>query len=636
MQMKFDKELLLKHKFWIVLGLAIPSSLAALFLLTSTVGGQIAASRKKLEDARKKIETAPSVTRGEIESEALKAKLEKAKESVAWALAYKEQAALFRWPDEVEQGFDFMNGLFAYEIKVDRAKEDAKEAKPEDKAEEKKEPSDEDPNPLEGVVEEAGAGPDVRVVKGTNGKKYTIRRTQNLKIVSDDKDIRNFPDIRVGDKVTVSYNKGKYFMHDALTDSEQAVYVKIGVYHSQIDPILRQVDPMRPDGKGVVQLKGWLYEPGKRPPGNAHFFTYLENGWVNINQDLSEEAWLAQEDLWIQKEIYRLIRLANDEVSKFGPAKAYDDESGKDPKRAPAPGKTYSVKNPYWQLDLKWDGAKKLNLTLKNRLNRRQKVDDLKLRIRFHKKFEPEVIRIDGKPVQPANTKDDTITREITLPEGVRTGIYGVEQALTWETAAVKRVDHVSVGVNDSSEIAHSHRTFPEGTRPYKAEEKADGAPAPGPPGMPPMPVPGGPKGLDKGEAHRTQHGLLKKRYVEVTTEARRVPVAVVLIVDQDHIDRVETAFENSKLRFLLTQVLVNRYGGSLRPMLAGDDTKLDKFGPGFNPPPLRGGEMGQPSLLPQTGGDDMESNVELVLYGVVTLYERFPPPRNKAPAGKQ
>ena len=44
------------------------------------------------------------------------------------------------------------------------------------------------------------------------------------------------------------------------------------------------------------------------------------------------------------------------------------------------------------------------------------------------------------------------------------------------------------------------------------------------------------------------------------------IPVAVVLIVDQDHVDRVLNSFNNSKLRFLETQVLLNYYSGSLQP----------------------------------------------------------------------
>jgi hypothetical protein len=158
------------------------------------------------------------------------------------------------------------------------------------------------------------------------------------------------------------------------------------------------------------------------------------------------------------------------------------------------------------------------------------------------------------------------------------------------------------------------------------------------------------------------------------------------LIVDQDHIGRVLTAFNNSRLRFLTMQVLLNRYPASVRPQLTGgafepgDGGREDEppppmpmlgssvgpMGSGFTPP--RGGSsLGPPkgygssvgppkgfgsSVGPPKGfgpgpmqpmpagpgqnvgvgaaanlggGEELENNVEVVIYGIVTLYERFP-----------
>ena len=153
--------------------------------------------------------------------------------------------------------------------------------------------------------------------------------------------------------------------------------------------------------------------------------------------------------------------------------------------------------------------------------------------------------------------------------------------------------------------------------------------------------APRGPGGLGGaggggGEVVWTKNGLVKNRYVEVNDQARRLPAAIVLIVDQDHIDRVISSFGNSKFRFLLNQVIINRYPNSLRPNFAAKDKGPAGVGPGpgfpFNP--LRGGGGGEGGpLMPlgaqgpggDGGGNEIESNVELVLYGVVTLYERFP-----------
>jgi hypothetical protein len=116
------------------------------------------------------------------------------------------------------------------------------------------------------------------------------------------------------------------------------------------------------------------------------------------------------------------------------------------------------------------------------------------------------------------------------------------------------------------------------------------------------------------------------------------VPVGVVLIVDQQHVNRVLAAFANSNLRLVITQVLQTHYPGSVQPQLIK--------APDINvrPIPGRGGQegfiqppFGQPIYGQQQGAEEQEANVELVIYGIMTLYERHPPkvlePDEQAPA---
>ena len=157
-------------------------------------------------------------------------------------------------------------------------------------------------------------------------------------------------------------------------------------------------------------------------------------------------------------------------------------------------------------------------------------------------------------------------------------------------------------------------------------------------------------------------------RYLEVSEQSRRLPVGLSLIVDQDQINRVLNSFNNSNLRFLTTHVLLNRYPNSVRPQLVasgaeapreGEGPPLAAFGPmglgegaprggGAKGISLPGAPMGvipgaapssagiQPGLgggagyasnpgLLSAGTEEMENNVELVIYGIVTLYERYP-----------
>ncbi len=665
--MKFDKETLIKRRFWILLGLAVPVSLAAIFLLLTAVGAEIAREREKLA---KKLDEVKQASKGEAKNEtgvAIRAKeaedWEKEKAKV-WKSAFVAQEPLTTWPDSFEKNFLFNSGLFAVDIVIDR------------KGETPAEPAKDDDNHFQGTVKQREK--DYLIVVGQDKQEKWFFRTDKgtVSVNTAEGQKTTFQEIRPKDQVRITFEKGKYF-YDPLTDSEQTEYTRS--YHAQIPDILRLVDPVDNKGNGTVQLKGWFAEEGwfgkkeKWPAKEARFFSFVADDWKTAS-NISEEAWIAQEDLWIQRELYRLVRMANDYVSK------YQGPGGQEK------NKWYKFTNPYWQLELLLADGKNpdLEVKIKNRLDRRQKLD-LSLRIRFNQNLPPEIVTLSYKPRDPfgSNKKDektgvptDFYSTKLQLPGGVaRTGIYEVEQVLTWETAAVKRIDLVSIGNVSPEDCSHSNRTFPEGTRPLKKEEKAEAAPAGGgeagpgagdggkgflPPGMPGMPgmrpgMPGGPgQGGGGDKATRTINGLTQDRYLEVTPQARRLPVAIALVVDQDHVDRVQTAFANSHLRFLTTQVILSRYPQSMRPNLlqAGAPAAGGEGGPmapgtlppGPGPmgrPPLPPGPMGRPFLPPgvnpQAGAgsgavDDQESNMEMVIYGIVTFYERYPP-RLTAPA---
>src|SRR5262249_11600748 len=243
------------------------------------------------------------------------------------------------------------------------------------------------------------------------------------------------------------------FFDEPLTTFERDEYPKKAFYYSQIDPIITQVTPVNDKGKGVVWLGNWQYKEGKMPPRDSRFFHYVYGPW-DLDHDISSEAWVAQEDLWIQRELYYRIKLANDYLSKF---------QGK-----PVEGfnKSSTFTNPYWEITLTLQGSEddsKLVMKLKNLLPRRQKVQ-LSFKVQLHKNHPPEEIEVDHVAVdpkaetneeEPAEAKDakdakgekkkgrvDTAVIVKDLEKGVpRDGIYSVEQVLTVHTAAVKRIE---------------------------------------------------------------------------------------------------------------------------------------------------------------------------------------------------
>jgi hypothetical protein len=631
--MKFDKDALKKHKFWFLLLVQVPLTLIVMLVLWTVVSGVIAAERKKIDAASKigpPATLANDETNGKLQEEADKLKK---KEVTAWEANYKTQEPLFTWPDRVEDTYKFSSGKFAVSMNV----LEAPAAAP---AGENKDGPADTPNLYHGTV--ADLFKDWVLVKGNDGKTEKFYRTPEFRI--DLKERKGyFNEIPRGQAVSVTYYSTRYF-YDKLTDTEQrAAYAP--AYLKQVSPIIDSVEPLLPTGEGVVQFKGWMpAAKGDIPLAKTSFLWFKPDDW-KLDFDISEEAWLAQEDLWIQREVFRMVRLANDYVGKC------------DGKGGDGLNKNYQFKNAYFELDLKLLASDKLEVTIKNRQNRRQRLD-VSFKIKFHKSFDAEKVLVGGEPLEPNDplTKNPNVARTIVidLPKIPRTGIYSVEQVLTWDTAAVKRMDNIVFGVPDS--LGHRHAGTP--LKPYREPPVDPSAPpkdAPGaPPGTPPGMPPGGPPDRGPGGipgaggdgagglagVALTPNGFNPKRYVEVNDQYRRLPIAVSMIVDQDHLDRVQAAFNNSKYRFLTTQVLLNHYPGSMRPILqAGGINPMGGEGPA--PMPMPGGprpfpmppgmgpgvpmQPGQPNDPNAGGSDELESNFEIVIYGFMTIYERYP-----------
>jgi hypothetical protein len=358
-----------------------------------------------------------------------------------------------------------------------------------------------------------------------------------------------------------------------------------------------------------------------------------------------------------------------------------------------------------------------IKIKLTNRLERPQPVN-VNFRVQFEKggPFVAIAPVKDNEPLPPAGTvvdgkAKDSIERELQI-ESEEPGkqVVGVRQVLTWETAAVRRIDHVSIGHGGGDEFSLSQRNAHRKLRPFKkkpVEEKpaaqdndpmktGETMPGPGRSRFGPGGVPGGPGGFPGGaggvaEGLTEHHKLVADRYFDVTDQARRIPVALVLIVDPAQVSRVETAFANSPVRFLINQVLMHRYPRSVRPDTSGEFVASENGGPGPSYPlgplaPSTGGSYGSypglgrgpgryPMMMPGAppggrprmpmaptpgerpypgsypggsypggsypgmpgygyGGqppsagenEEAESNMELVLYGIISLYEPYPP----------
>src|SRR5581483_3953725 len=353
-------------RFWFILILVPVVTAGALFLLMTSVRADINQKRediaKKLtklnDESKKALQNANTVDLKTKEADEFKEA-----EKKAWITASQQLDGIMTWPEGFKNIFDFRNGLFATEITLLNEKAPDAKLPPDPKAEVKEE------NPFRGVI--VKTDPNFISVQSAEKKVRRFYRTTKVNKLKDQKTF--FNNLGMGQMVFVAYEKGKYF-NDPLTEDEERTFSEH--YHSQIDSILTQVQPMNEKGQGVVQLKGWFYDPNwllKReswPKPTDKFLTYVQR-WT-ANNRISEEAWIAQEDLWIQREIFRIIRAANDAVSQFSA----------DPK------KPDTFTNPYWEFKLSLNGNQ-LNVLAKNLLDRRQKLDQ-DFSIAFHKTLPAE------------------------------------------------------------------------------------------------------------------------------------------------------------------------------------------------------------------------------------------------------
>jgi hypothetical protein len=227
--------------------------------------------------------------------------------------------------------------------------------------------------------------------------------------------------------------------------------------------------------------------------GANRFFFWVKN-WDRQNHDLSEEAWIAQEDLGIYRELFRLVKKANDYVANFQPVK--DTSGTKD-----VPGK---FRNPYWEIDVSLLGGNKVKVKLTNRLERLQSLD-----VYFRAQFQPggpmvELGPFNAEPRTPAGTPKASHEQEFTVTGFAPKGVYAVRQVLTWETAAVKRIDQVVIGSAGGEAWALPHRLAHEKLVPFlkKEEPVAEAPPAEG------GPMPMGDKGAMPGMMGGEKMGL--------------------------------------------------------------------------------------------------------------------------------
>jgi hypothetical protein len=406
--------------------------------------------------------------------------------------------------------------------------------------------------------------------------------------------------------------------------------------------------------------------------------------WSKLRRPDSALIWLALEDYWVQKALLDPIRQVNESVSAFH-LQTLDEnkrlvpyDASKKLAEPPPLERTFVSRN--WELELKvmTDNNKRvIKSRLKNRTERLQLLGigkTMKLRIWLDDPAvsQPIDYKIEGELVKGLGELDvKLVPKQHEIPLGTTPiKITKVEQVLDELTVPVRLILDVQIGALDHKR--QSATLLPPDFIP--TDEAVPTTPTPGAEG--PMGIPGvgpgrlgegpGGPGVMGGRKYGTPEEVLlgnKARYLDKTSQVRRIPVGMTLVLDQAYINDVLVAFANSPLRFQITQTQWTRFrdpipltpetppgtgtggegpggvvvggGGPMGiggggPMGIGGGGPMGIGGGGpLTPGSGPGGPLGQGS--PESG-QVSAGLVEFGLYGIVSLYERYAAPPAETP----
>ncbi len=383
----------------------------------------------------------------------------------------------------------------------------------------------------------------------------------------------NQPDLKVFEQRYQKFGEKMQVVNDELN-----TFSTKSIYEGAFDRMADGVKPTQFAGGNWKYVLRYVSEWGQKTPTQP-------------------QVWLALEDLWVQKGLLEPVAAVNASAAVFT---AVDD--GRNPLKR-------KFRSRVWDLDLEVPTAGKeagkiVRATLTNRTDRMQQLGKdktMNLRV-WLADGAPINFRIEGAFLKAREVLDVKPVESLHgIPAGAEVkAISRVEHVLDGRTVPIRRIDAVQLGKVDSRHsvaVLKQPKFIPDDILP-------DPAAGGGPGGMPGMNRgegpggmtsaggtgggPGGSGALAVGANFGPPQVVLdanKKRYIDVTEQVRRMPVALVLVVDQMYLQDTLVAFANSSLRFQVTQYHWKRFRGSLanpNDPLAGDGGEFATIAPGY------------------------------------------------------
>jgi hypothetical protein len=397
--------------------------------------------------------------------------------------------------------------------------------------------------------------------------------------------------------------------------------------------------------------------------------------WTN-KLPSSEEVWLSLEDLCIRREVLKILEVANTTASRFEPVVGAKDL----PTSNMGPKFSKRWKNRENELDLvitdKGRNKYSVGGKLRNLSDHRQSGGVFQIDVRLtrnlaeNEQAKPTSITF---PIDPLPAGKETTLKEIELPlNSTPDDIFAVDVHHSIRTVPIKRLVELVLSQNAGHRMADRKLMMTKFSD--KAEADAAGSAAGtsgGSAGGTAGSAAGG--GLSQfsgagtgtgggstsfsGSSSKggvTPNGIARARYIDRTDQVRRVPVAIVMVIDQSYTQDLLAAFSNSsQLRFQITQYHWQRFNGPIGTESESKQTKNDDSGGrtgGNGIPPGLGnfGGMGNGAGGGPTGPTGPSSGqgsahkvaepppanlIQITIYGIANLYEK---PANENAAGAE
>jgi hypothetical protein len=237
-------------------------------------------------------------------------------------------------------------------------------------------------------------------------------------------------------------------------------------------------------------------------------------------------------------------------------------------------------RNAFWELDLTLTRDEKGNYwvkgTIKN-IGKAKQAIDTQFRVFLDDTIDTDTPFATVYAARlPMNVGETFTFKDVKCEQNKSiSGLYAVMQVLTWQTGPVKRIDKIELG--------YPSRTASRGLKPPlwipKPEAPAEGDAGSGDMAMSMRQGRGGQVATST-TSDQSESGFNKNRYTDANAQVRHMPVAMAVLMEEDHIHDFLGALANSRLKIQTLQIHWRHSRDKVKPATGEEDPDTVKERP--------------------------------------------------------